>query len=202
MLYQHSFWYSVARKAFDDALKADPQCAIAFWNIAMSLRLNPFAPLNPKNVPEARAALQKAKAIGGKTARERDMIDALRVFYGEDDKVPQPARNIAYAKAMEALAQRHPNDDEIQMQYALALVVATPPNDKTYVNQLKAACILEPIFKRKPQHPGVAHYLIHTYDYPAIAHKGLEAAKRYAEIAGSAPHALHMPSHIFTRVGY
>ena len=108
----------------------------------------------------------------------------------------------AYLKAMEALAQRYPNDDEAQIFYAITLNVAASPTDKTYANQLKGAAILEPIFKRQPQHPGVAHYLIHLYDYPAIAEKGLDAAKRYAEIAPAAPHAQHMPSHIFTRVGY
>src|SRR4051812_9900271 len=108
----------------------------------------------------------------------------------------------AYLKAMEALAQRYPADDEAQIGYAITLNVAASPNDKTYANQLKGAAILEPIFKRQPRHPGIAHYLIHLYDYPPIAEKGLEAANRYAEIAAAAPHALHMPSHIFTRVGY
>ena len=106
------------------------------------------------------------------------------------------------SSAMEALAARYPDDDEAQILYAITLNVAASPSDKTYANQLKGAAILEPIFKRQPRHPGVAHYLIHLYDYPGIAEKGLDAARRYAEIAPAAPHALHMPSHIFTRVGY
>jgi hypothetical protein len=111
-------------------------------------------------------------------------------------------RNQAYAKAMEQLAQRYPNDDEAQIQYALALNTSASPADKTYANQLKGAAILDPIFKRQPQHPGVAHYLIHLYDYPPIAEKGLDAARLYAKLAPDAAHAQHMPSHIFTRVGY
>ena len=124
------------------------------------------------------------------------------MFYTDHDKLEHRTRVQAYLKAMEALAGRYPQDDEAQIYYALALDVAASPADKTYANQLKAAAILEEIAKRKPQHPGVAHYLIHSYDYPPIAEKGLEAAKRYSAIAPAAPHAQHMPSHIFTRVGY
>src|SRR5678816_4627083 len=123
-------------------------------------------------------------------------------MYADHDKVPHGARVQAYLKAMEALAARYPNDDEVQIFYGITLNVAASPNDKTYANQLKGAAILEPIFARQPQHPGVAHYLIHLYDYPAIADKGLVAANEYAKIAPAAPHAQHMPSHIFTRVGY
>ncbi|MGZ3296655.1 MAG: tetratricopeptide repeat protein, partial [Xanthobacteraceae bacterium] len=144
----------------------------------------------------------KAKAVGAKTDRERDFIDALLVFYTDYDKIAHGARVQAYLKAMEALAQRYPADDEAQIFYAITLNVAASPNDKTYANQLKGAAILEPIFKRQPHHPGVAHYLIHLYDAPALAEKGIGAAKRYSEIAPAAPHAQHMPSHIFTRVGY
>ena len=126
----------------------------------------------------------------------------LLVFYTDYDKIAHGARVQAYLKAMEALAQRYPTDDEAQIFYAITLNVAASPNDKTYANQLKGAAILEPIFKRQPHHPGVAHYLIHLYDAPALAEKGIGAAKRYSEIAPAAPHAQHMPSHIFTRVGY
>ena len=122
-------------------------------------------------------------------------------MYADHDKVPHGARVQAYLKAMEALAARYPQDDEAQIFYAITLNVAASPNDKTYANQLKGAAILEPIFKRKPKHPGVAHYLIHLYDTPELAEKGLDAARRYAAIAPAAPHAQHMPSHIFTRVG-
>ena len=123
-------------------------------------------------------------------------------MYADYEKVDHRTRMQAYAKAMEQLAQRYPNDDEAQIYYALALNTSASPADKTYANQLKGAAILEPIAKRQPQHPGVAHYLIHLYDYPPIAEKGLEAARRYAKVAPAAAHAQHMPSHIFTRVGY
>jgi Tfp pilus assembly protein PilF len=202
MRYQHSFWYRASREIFEDALKADPECAIAYWGIAQSLLLNPFGVPPAANLAQGRAALDKAKAIGAKTARENEFIAALAAFYTDYDKLDHRTRVQAYLKAMETLAQHYPQDDEAQIYYALALDVGASPADKTYANQLKAAAILEEIFKRQPQHPGVAHYLIHSYDYPPIAAKGLDAATRYSKIAPSAPHAQHMPSHIFTRVGY
>ena len=183
-------------------IKADPDCAIAYWGIATSLLLNPFGVPPAANLAEGLAAIQKAKATGAKTPREREFIDALGAFYADYDKLDHRSRVQAYLKAMAAVAQHYPQDDEAQIYYALALDVAASPADKTYANQLKAAAILEDIFKRQPQHPGVAHYLIHSYDYPPIAEKGLDAATRYSKIAPTAPHAQHMPSHIFTRVGY
>ena len=146
--------------------------------------------------------IAKGKTVGAKTRRERDYIDALATMYADYEKVDHRTRLLAYAKAMEQLAQRYPNDDEAQIHYALALNTSASPADKTYANQLKGAAILEPIAERQPQHPGVSHYLIHLYDYPPIAEKGLNAARRYAKIAPAAAHAQHMPSHIFTRVGY
>jgi Tfp pilus assembly protein PilF len=202
MRYQHSFWYRQSKAIFEDVLAADPECAMAYWGIALSLLNNPHAPPPAENLPVGLSALQKGKAIGAKSQRERDYIDALLVFYMDYDKIDHRTRVQSYLKAMEALAQRYPSDDEAQIEYAITLNVAALPADKTYANQLKGAAILEPIFQRQPQHPGVAHYLIHLYDYPPIAEKGLDAAKRYAQIAPSAPHAQHMPSHIFTRVGY
>ncbi|SDT60263.1 tetratricopeptide repeat protein [Bradyrhizobium canariense] len=202
MLYQHSFWYRASQREFEGVLKADPQCGIADWGIALSLLWNPHTPPPAKNLAEGAAALAKAKSIGAKTQRERDYIDALSAMYADYDKVDHRTRMLAYTKAMEQLAQRYPDDDEAQIYYALALNTSASPSDKTYANQLKGAAILEVIAKRQPQHPGVAHYLIHLYDYPAIADKGLEAARRYAKIAPAAAHAQHMPSHIFTRVGY
>jgi len=202
MRYQHSFWYAQSKQIFEEALAADPECAIAHWGIALSLLFNPHVPPPAENLALGHAALEKAKSLAIKTPRERDYIEALLAFYAGDAQVRHGQRVQAYLKAMEALAQRYPDDDEAQIAYAITLNVAAPPHDKTYANQLKGAAILEPIFKRQPRHPGVAHYLIHLYDYPPIAEKGLEAAKRYAEIAPAAPHALHMPSHIFTRVGY
>jgi hypothetical protein len=202
MLYQHSFWYRASQKMFEDALKADPACSIAYWGIALSLLWNPHTVPPVKNLAEGAAAIDKARAVGFKTEREQAYVDALAAMYKDYDKVDHRTRLVAYAKAMEALAQRYPDDDEAQIHYALALNTSASPADKTYANQLKGAAILEPIALRQPLHPGVAHYLIHLYDYPAIADKGIEAARRYAKIAPDAPHALHMPSHIFTRVGY
>jgi tetratricopeptide (TPR) repeat protein len=202
MLYQHSFWYRASQKSFEDALKADPECAITYWGIALSLLYNPHAAPPVKNLAEGAAALEKGRALGAKTQRERDYIDALGAMYADYDKVDHRTRVLAYLKAMEQLAQRYPDDDEAQIHYALALNVAASPADKTYSNQLKGAAILEKIWTRQPEHPGIAHYLIHLYDTPALAEKGLTAARRYAKVAPAAAHALHMPSHIFTRLGY
>ena len=202
MLYQHSFWYRASQRVFEDALKADPECGIAYWGIALSLLWNPHVPTPAKNLAEGAAIITKGKSVGAKTQRERDYLDALGAMYADYDKVDHRTRMQAYAKAMEQLAQRYPHDDEAQIYYALALNTSASPADKTYANQLKGAAILEPIAIRQPQHPGVAHYLIHLYDYPPIAEKGLDAARRYAKVAPASAHAQHMPSHIFTRVGY
>jgi hypothetical protein len=202
MLYQHSFWYRASQQVFGDVLKADPECGIAYWGIALSLLWNPHVPTPAKNLAEGADAIAKGKSVGTKTQRERDYLDALGAMYADYDKVDHRTRMQAYAKAMEQLAQRYPNDDEAQIYYALALNTSASPADKTYANQLKGAAILEPIAIRQPQHPGVAHYLIHLYDYPPIAEKGLDAARRYAKVAPASAHAQHMPSHIFTRVGY
>ena len=202
MRYQHSFWYRESKELYERVLDADPECGIAYWGIALSLWNNPHNPPPAPNLAPALAAIQKAKAIGAKSERERDYINALAVLYTDYDKIDYATRLQAYLKAMEALAAKYPADDETQIAYAITLNVAASPADKTYANQLKGAAILEPIFARQPQHPGVAHYLIHLYDYPAIADRGLDAARRYAAIAPAAPHAQHMPSHIFTRVGY
>jgi hypothetical protein len=178
MRYQHSFWYRESKEIFEEALKADPDCGIAYWGVALSLLNNPHNPPPAPNLPLGLAAIQKAKAVGAKTERERDFIDALSVFYTDYDKVPHGARVQLYLKAMERVAQRNPADDEAQLFYAITLNVGASPSDKTYSNQLKGAAILEQIFKRQPRHPGVAHYLIHLYDSPALAEKGIDAAKR------------------------
>jgi hypothetical protein len=202
MLYQHSFWYRASQKTFEDVLKKDPDCGIAYWGIALSLLWNPHSIPPAKNLAEGSAAIAKGRAVGAKSQRERDYLEALAVMYADYDKVDHRTRLQAYAKAMEQLASRYPDDDEAQIHYALALNTSALPSDKTYANQLKGGALLEAIFKRQPDHPGVAHYLIHLYDYPPIAEKGLEAARRYAKIAPAAAHAQHMPSHIFTRLGY
>lgn len=198
----HSFWLDEAAKAFAAIAQADPGCAMAHWGTAMTLFGNPFTwPLSGKALPDGWAAVEKAKVAQAKTQRERDYIGAVEAFYKDWDKVDHRARALAYVKAMEELAQRYPEDTEASVFYALALDVTALPTDKTYANQLKAAGILEKVFAEQPDHPGVAHYLIHSYDFPPISAQGLTAARRYASIAPSAPHALHMPAHIFTRRG-
>jgi hypothetical protein len=201
MALQHSFWYQAAHKEFSSALAADPRCVMGYWGIAMSLLYNPFNPTPPKNLVDGAAALAKAREIGAQTPREAGYIEALTIYY-TDTARPQPVRAAAYAEAIGALSARFPDDPEAAILHALALAAAGPPTDKTYANQLRAASILEKAFADQPNHPGVAHYLIHSYDVPPLAAKGLPAALRYADLAAAAPHAQHMPSHIFTRVGY
>jgi tetratricopeptide (TPR) repeat protein len=202
MRYQHSFWYNVARDIFEETLKADPNCAIAHWGIALTYLDNPHSAIPVANLAPGLAAIQKARSTGSPTERERDYIDALANMYVDYDKLSHNQRVARFLTSMEALAVKYPSDDEAQIAYAITLNASASPNDKTYAQQRKGAAILEPISKRLPQHPGVTHYLIHLYDYPETAEKGLEAANRYAGIAPAAPHAQHMPSHIFTRVGY
>jgi tetratricopeptide (TPR) repeat protein len=199
----HSFAFGDAIKSFRAAAEADGRCGIAHWGAAVAWLGNPLAgPPPPRNVQEGAAAVERARAAGAGSARERDYIAAIEAFYRNHDKVDHRTRALAYEKAMEGLAQRYPQDSEAAIFYALALNITLDPNDKTYANQLKAAGILEKLFAEQPQHPGIAHYLVHSYDFPPIAAKGLQAARRYAGIAPSAPHALHMPSHIFTRLGH
>ncbi|MBV8838910.1 MAG: hypothetical protein JO000_20450 [Alphaproteobacteria bacterium] len=202
MRYQHSFWYSAARDIFEQAAKADDKCAIAYWGVALSLLNNPHGPIPAPNLAPGLAAIKTAQDIGANSERERDYINALALMYADYDKLTHQQRIRSYLGAMEKLAAKYPSDDEAQIFYAITLNTSPSPADKTYAQQLKGAAILEPIWQRQPQHPGIAHYLIHLYDYPAIAHKGLKAAEKYAQIAPAAPHAQHMPSHIFTRVGY
>jgi len=198
----HSFWYAEGAKTFADVAKADPACAMAHWGTAITLFGNPFTwPLTGAALPQGWAAVERAKAANAKTQRERDYIGAIEAFYKDADKVDHRTRAVAYTKAMEQITQRYPEDSEASIFYALALNATALPADKTYANQLKAAGILEKIFAVQPDHPGVAHYLIHSYDYPSIARQGLNAARRYASVAPDAPHALHMPGHIFTRLG-
>jgi tetratricopeptide (TPR) repeat protein len=198
----HSFWFQAGLDAFAEVAQTDPGCAMAHWGTAMIWWGNPLAgPASPKGLKEGWAAVERAKAVGAKTPREAGYVAAVEAFFKDADKVDHRTRALAYEKAMEKLARQYPDDAEAAIFYALALNVTLVPTDKTYANQLKAAAILEPIFAKQPEHPGVAHYLIHSYDFPPIAGQGLTAANRYAAIAPSAPHALHMPSHIFTRVG-
>jgi hypothetical protein len=205
MALYHSFAWPEAMTAFDAIAKKDPACGMAHWGRAMVMLDNPFVwpgSLLPAKLKDVAGAVAAARSAGLKSQREKDYVDALGAFVRDYEKIGHPQRLRAFDEAMSKLAARYPADKEASILSALITSANFDPADKTYANQLKAAKILEPLFASQPDHPGVAHYLIHSYDYPAIATKGLEAAKRYAEIAPDAPHALHMPSHIFTRVGY
>ncbi|MEW6297637.1 MAG: hypothetical protein AB1671_07845 [Thermodesulfobacteriota bacterium] len=198
----HSFWFEPAKQSFAKVLEHDPECGMAHWGIAIMSLGNPFGwSINP-NVPKAgAAAMAEAQRVSAKSERERDYIAALAAFFQDWETVDHRSRILAFEKGMERVATRYPEDVEAQILYALVLNATAVPTDKTFANQLKAAGILEPLFKKYPNHPGVAHYLIHTYDYAGLAEKGLPAARAYASIAPSVPHALHMPSHIFSRLG-
>jgi tetratricopeptide (TPR) repeat protein len=210
----HSFFYEEARRVFEAVAAADPSCAMAEWGVAMTYYHPIWAPPTPADMDAGREALHKAVTMGAQTERERDFIAALDAFYA----TPVPAggtvgqschgpggghtpRAVAYTKAMERVHAKYPRDDEAAAFYALALLGSAPAADPTLANQLGAAAILEELWKTHHDHPGVAHYLIHAYDFPPLAPRGLEAARAYASIAPWVPHALHMPSHIFTRLG-
>jgi hypothetical protein len=198
----HSFQFGRAIETFRAVLKQDPQCAMAYWGIALSNWGNPFAGFkSPAQLASGSEAVRQARAVGARTARERSYIDAVGQLYVEDTRVLQGARMKAYDAAMESVAAANPADTEATIFYALALAAAADPGDKSYARQLKAGALLERLFVRFPDHPGLAHYIIHAYDEPALATHAAEAARRYAAIAPSTPHALHMPSHTFTRVG-
>src|SRR5215468_19894 len=202
MRYQHSYWYLPAKEIFEEVLKADPNCAMAQWGVAQTLLDNPHNAIPQSNLAPGLAVIQQAKAMGAKTERERDYIDAMLLMFTDHDKISHGQRIRLFRDAQEQIAVKYPDDDEAQIAYAITLNTSADLNDKTYAQQLKGAAILEPISQRLPRHPGVTHYLIHLYDYPALAAQGLDAARRYASIAPAAPHAQHMPSHIYTRVGY
>jgi hypothetical protein len=198
----HSFWFEPAKESFAKVLERDPECGMAHWGIAIMSMGNPFAwPPNANALKAAAAAIGEAQRVGAKSERERDYITALATYLKDWETRDHRTRALAFEKAMEGIVAKYPTDDEAQILYALALNVTALPTDKTFANQLKAGAILEPLFKKYPNHPGVAHYLIHTYDYAELAERGLPAARAYAKIAPAAPHALHMPSHIFSRVG-
>jgi hypothetical protein len=202
MALYHSFDWPRGKAAFAEIASLDPRCGMAQWGLAMIAADNPFGwPISLK-LTDGAEAIQKAQAVGAATPRERDYIAALAALYKDHATVPHRQRALAYEQAMEKLAATYPDDVEAKILSALVISANHDLNDKTFARPLKAAALLEPLFVVYPQHPGVAHYLIHSYDYPPIASKGLEAAKRYAGIAPDASHAHHMPSHIFTRVGF
>jgi hypothetical protein len=198
----HSFWYEMAEETFRAVVRADSTCAMGYWGVAMSL-YHPIwgEPATPPVLEEGLAAVESAKALSPKAPRERDYVAAIEAYYKDYDKLDHPTRARAYEKSMEQLHQRYPEDREAGLFYALALLSTAPPTDKTYANQKKAAAILDAVSAVEPDHPGVAHYFIHAYDHPELAPLALPAARRYAQIAPAVPHAQHMPSHIFTRLG-
>ena len=200
----HSFEFGASIRAFNDVLAADSSCAMAYWGIALSRWTNPMAPgtravpLLQQGKQASDAALRLASRV---TERERGYINAVSQLYADFERKDQRTRILAYESAMSDLVRLAPADTEAKIFYAISITGSALPTDKTYANQLKAAAILEPLWAAQPNHPGLAHYIIHTYDYPALADKARAAAQRYASIAPSAAHALHMPSHTFTRVG-
>src|SRR2546423_6979790 len=198
----HSYWFLIARRTFEGVLQQDPNCALAYWGIAMDQLGNSLVGPPPRaQADTAWAALEKAHEIGAKTERERGWIDALRAYFQDHDKVNVDIRLRAYNKAMEQMAARYPDDYEVQVVYALTLQASASKTDLTYANQLQSVAILEKLFEQNPQHPGVSHFIIHAYDFAPLADRGIAAAKRYASIAPAVPHARHMPSHIYSMVG-
>jgi hypothetical protein len=198
----HSFDYPATIAAFTALTKTAPHCAMAYWGLAISLRPNPLVkPLPVALLKRGAEAIQKARLAATQTPRERQWIEALGLYFADYATVPQEQRTLAYEAAMARLREQYPDDVEAAVFYALALNEAADLDDKTYARQLKSVAILEPLEKQHPNHPGIVHYLIHAYDFAPLAERGLPAARRYAELAPSAAHALHMPSHIFSQLG-
>ena len=199
----HSFQFSRAIDNFNGALGKDATCTIAHWGIALSDWGNPFASglIDKGLLQSGRESAERGERLAAMTERERSYLAAVNKLYGNFESTPQKVRWLAYRDAMGDVAAKYPRDHEAQIFYALALAVGADPGDKSYADQLKAGAILEKLFAEEPMHPGLAHYIIHAYDVPALAGRALIAARRYAEIAPDAPHALHMPSHTFTRLG-
>jgi Tfp pilus assembly protein PilF len=197
----HSFWYEEAEKQVADVAQKDPKCAMAHWGVAMSFYHQLWSRPNDATLKRGWEEIRKAQAAGPKTAREREYIAAAAEFYRDPAKRDHPARALAYSQAMEKVYRDNPKDLEAGAFYALSLLASEPPNDASFANRKKAIAILNPLFEKEPNHPGLAHYIIHSCDKPQLAPLGLEAARRYARIAPSSPHAVHMPSHIFARLG-
>jgi tetratricopeptide (TPR) repeat protein len=198
----HSFTYEESAEAFRDAAAKDPHCAMAEWGLAMTEYHQLWDPYpGPTELKRGSAEIQKARGLKPKSSREKDYVEALGAFYDGWEQNNHALRARAYREAMKEVGERNPKDEEAAIFYALALIATASPEDKSYANQRKAATILEPIFLAHPDHPGVPHYLIHAYDNPVLAAQGVTAARAYSKIAPDVPHALHMPSHIFTRLG-
>lgn len=200
----HSFQFGRARESFNSVLKTDPNCAMAYWGIALIEWSNPFAPgvKSPAQIEAGKKDVARGLQLMPKTERERSYLLAVGKLYTDSSAQTQQARIDAFRDAMGELSRKHPEDHEAAIYYALALAESEPLGDKTHAQRLKAGAILEALFKQEPDHPGLAHYIIHAYDTPDLAAKAVAAAREYGKIAPDAPHALHMPSHTFTRVGY
>jgi hypothetical protein len=196
----HSFAYAASEQSFRKVAAADPTCAMAHWGIAMSYYHQLWSPPAPAEWRDGQLEIERALSINGGSPRERQFIAAAAAYYKDAERTPQ-SRAVAYAEAMGEAARSNPKDTEVQAFYALSLIATAPPEDAGHANQKRAAALLEPIYRTQPDHPGAAHYLIHAYDSAELAPRGLAAARAYSKIAPSAPHALHMPSHIFTRLG-
>src|SRR5947199_9246351 len=176
----HSYWFVESRKVFDAIVHEDSSCAMAYWGLAVTALGNSLAaPPAPTDAAAAWAALEKARAVGAKTQRERDWIEAFAAYYRDHDSAPLSTRLAAYTRAMEQMTQRYPDDFEAWTYYALTLQASAPKNDKTYANQLASTAILEQQALQNPQHPGVSHYLIDGYDSPPLAGKGLPSRRRH-----------------------
>ena len=198
----HSFWWEEAPRAFNHVLDADSSCAIAYWGLALSHWQNPFAGgASGPGLRAGAAAAERAVALGSRNAREQGLINAAGALYRDFANTAHRARLLAYADTMTRVYRDFGSDTEVALYYALSLVATASPTDTTYAKQRQAAAILNPLYARYPDHPGLAHYIIHANDQPALAQLGLAAARRYADIAPAAPHAQHMPSHIFIRLG-
>jgi tetratricopeptide (TPR) repeat protein len=199
----HSFWFDEAIRTFNEVAAKDPTCGIAQWGVALGMWGNILATgPPPAGITQALAAIEKGRTMGLATPRERDYLEAVAAFYTGAPQADARTRKVAYEKAMEQVAGKYPADVDATIFYAMALTGTQQPSDKSYANLMKAANLLDPLFAKMPDHPGLAHYIIHAYDVPALAPRALEAARAYAKIAPDAPHALHMPSHTFTRLGY
>jgi tetratricopeptide (TPR) repeat protein len=197
----HSFQYEDAERSFAALAASDPSCAMASWGVAMCNYHPIWGPTTQADFERGRAAAERAQQAGGRTDRERAYIDAIASYYQRTDSLDFPARKAAYEDAMRKLHARFPDDMEGTIFYALAMLGSAPATDRSYAKQRRAAELLNAVLPKAPNHPGVAHYLIHSLDYPALAELALPAARAYSKIAPSSPHAQHMPSHIFTRLG-
>jgi hypothetical protein len=197
----HSFEYEDAEKVFARVIEEDPDCAMAYWGVAMSNFHALWAMNVQLDLEKGAKAVALARSLENKSEKESDYIEAIGAFYDDYEKLDHKTRSVKFEKAMEALYQKYSNEKEAAIFYALALNATADPTDKSYKNQRRAGEILNNIYPKYPNHPGVAHYIIHTFDYPELAELGLPAARAYADIAPASAHAQHMPSHIFTRLG-